>query len=330
MQKREIPEVNLSPIAHLSSLASALSLSESELIQLSGNIESYYKPGPIKIKKDGSPRQTHDAYPELKKVHERIKNRFLLKVDYPDYLTGSISDSKSPRSSRSNAGLHCGKAVVLSEDIENFFPCTTFEMVRDVWLRLFHFSPQVSEVLARLTTCRGELLQGWITSSYLANLALWHVEPEVVRCLRKKGYSYSRYVDDIVVSSRRVLGKTELNFIVSKIYGMLLKAGYRPKRKKHQIMRPNKPMIVTGLGVKGTAPLIPQKERAAVRSAVFQLETRHPQESNQVGYAKEWRSVVGRAARVKSFHAEEGRKLQDRLSDIRPTPQVLKKISRSR
>jgi hypothetical protein len=160
------------PIAHIEALASILSTTPSELVNLSDSIPSLWKPGKVLEKKDGTPRPTHDAGKPLKVIHERIKNRLLKQVDYPCYVLGGISDKKTTRDYARHAALHAKKKILISEDIQDFFPSTTSNVVLHIWQRFFNFHPDVADLLTKLTTHEGALPQGWKTSGYLAKLPL--------------------------------------------------------------------------------------------------------------------------------------------------------------
>jgi len=106
-------------IAHIEALASVLSTTTAELLDLSENIPSLWKPGKILRKKDGNPRHTHDARKPLKVIHERIKKQLLKQVEYPHYILGGISDKQTPRDYFSHAALHTKKKILISEDIRD-------------------------------------------------------------------------------------------------------------------------------------------------------------------------------------------------------------------
>lgn len=318
MLRDRYPKIKIPPFANTSSLASILSISEGELLHFVNNIGAFYKPGKLLQKKNGDPRLTHDAKPTLKQVHERIKNRILKQVDYPYYMLGGISDPENPRSCKAHASLHCSKKILISEDISNFYPNTSNETVKGIWKYCFHFSDEISEILAALTTYNNELPQGWKTSGYLANLALWNHEPILVKTLEDRGFTYSRFIDDITVSSPFFVGDEDKHFIISNIYGMLLPCGYTPKRTKHDISSRGAPMAVTSLNVNTKKPTIPSRQRNNMRAMVYQLEKRHPTQGRNYSYYKDWISLYGKVNRVKSFHEREGCELQRRMRLIKP------------
>jgi len=318
MLRDRYPKVKIPSISNTSSLASILSISEDELNYFIEHIDEYYKSGKLLKKKNGDPRLTHDAKPALKHVHERIKNRILKKLDYPYYMLGGISDPENPRSCKTHASIHCGKKILISEDISNFYPSTSYEVVKNIWKQCFHFTETISDILAKLTTYNGELPQGWKTSGYLANLALWNREPELVKTLEEKGFSYSRFIDDITVSSPFFISDKDKNFIISNIYGMLLPCGYSPKRAKHDISSREKPMAVTSLNVNTKKPTIPKSQRNNIRAMVFQIERKYASQGRGHPYYKEWLSVYGKVNRIKSFHESEGEELQNRMRVVKP------------
>jgi len=325
MLRDRSPKVKIPSISNTSSLASILSISEDELNYFTENIDKYYKPGKLLKKKNGDPRFTHDAKPALKQVHQRILNRILRKLDYPYYMLGGISDPENPRSCKAHASIHCDKKILISEDISNFYPNTSYEKVKSIWMQCFNFSEAISDILAILTTYNGELPQGWRTSGYLANLALYNREPNLVETLEGKGYSYSRFIDDITVSSPFFINNKEKHFIISSIYGMLLPCGYSPKRAKHEISSRGKPMAVTSLNVNTKKPTIPWNQRNNIRAMVFQLEKKFLVHRKTHSYFKEWRSVYGKVNRIKSFHEKSGNALQQRMRSIKPPTHFFRK-----
>ena len=182
-------------------LSRALGVPTSLLHELARVADSQYRLADEIIKPDGSIRQTFDAFTPLKNIHRRIKLKIFSHVVFPNYLTGSLKG----RDYKTNAALHAGSRIVICEDIGQFFPSTRAPVVHDIWKNFFGFSDDVADCLTRLTTKDGALPQGAITSSYLANLAFWRDEPQIQAYLARLGVTYSRYVDDLALSSKRLL-----------------------------------------------------------------------------------------------------------------------------
>jgi len=178
------------------------------------------------------------------------------------------------------------------------------------------FSDDVAEVLAMLTTKAGGLPQGAVTSSYLANLVFWNYEPGLVENLEVSGLRYSRYVDDISVSSKRRLRAEEQTRLVSQIYGMLLHHDFQPKRSKHEVFKAGKSMRTTKL-LSNKRVALPKEQRKNTRSAVYALEKRVSSGDLGADVTKEIARVASRVGRLGSFHASEANALKKRLNVVR-------------
>lgn len=318
MSRHRHPVITISSIAKVSSLASLLSIKESDLLDIAANVDRFHRPGKVLKKRNGDPRQTHDAEQRLKIIHGRINNRILKKVDYPYYLQGGIADKKQPRGCRTNAIIHSRKKLIITEDIKDFFPCTSKKIVKGIWQYCFRFHPEIADILTRLTTYQNQLPQGWKTSSYLANLVFWDKEPDLVSSLERRGYRYSRYMDDITVSSGHYINNHQKTYIISKVYGMLFSKRFAPKRSKHEIVSQSQRMDVTGLLVNRKNPTVSKSKRRGVRVGVFKLEKLPINNRSDADYRECWEHLSGLVSYISTYHPEEGRKLRARLLLIPP------------
>ena len=301
------PRYNATPIRSLAALARALGMSEAALAALADQANGLYRVAKQIAKADGSMRITYDALPHLKKVHRKIKVALLQKVIFPRYLTGSTKGEDY----KTNAHLHIGAKIVITEDIGSFFPSTKATVVQDVWQYFFGFSAEVAECMTKLTTRQGALPQGAITSPGLANLVFWRVEPVLQANFGARGITYSRFVDDSALSSKQPLSPDDKTSAIAKVYGMMAACGYSPKRKKHEIMTARKRMVVTKLGV-NDKPGLDKKRRSLIRAMVHGLE-KQPADLALVNFPK----VSGQVALMKRFHPGEAAPLRARLDTIR-------------
>lgn len=297
------------PISSVRALASTLRLGEEALLEIASSASTMYrtvKPKP------GSTRQTFDANGLLKPIHEKIKTAILLKASFPSYLTGSLKG----RNYKANASLHSDKSVVICQDVKGFFGSVSAERVYDIWRNFFNFDTKVSELLTQLTTKDGVLPQGGIPSSFLANLVLWRDEPLLHAKLQDRGITYSRYVDDIAMSSVERLSRTDKSELIAAVYGILRKNGLSANRDKHEIFPATERMITTKLIV-NRKPSLPIKRRANVRVAVFQAE----QAASGNGGAEEALNLLNKAAnrvgQLGWFHPNLAAPLKTRLASIR-------------
>ncbi|WP_169735886.1 reverse transcriptase family protein [Thiothrix lacustris] len=302
------------PIASIESLAKTLDVTEAELLEVAQNSDSLFFVAKCVKKENGKVRVTYDARPALKNIHDRIKIALFRVVKYPFYLQGGISG----RDYISNTKIHAGKKFLITEDVSNFFPSIQDSVVKKMWLYFFHFSPEVADVLTKLTTHNGFVPQGAKTSGYIANLILWDKEPVLVEYLRKKGMSYSRLVDDITISCDYKPSKKLLASMISDVYGMLLSKDVKPNRGKHKIMTQGEKQRIHNLNVDKGRPSLPKSKRADIRAAVFQCEEMAKYGRKTEEYNKLFNSTVGRVATMKRLHPTQATILRNRLDMIKP------------
>jgi hypothetical protein len=256
------------PIKDKQTLAQTLGLTVPQLEKLAANASKMYRANPQR-KKDGSLRMTWDAHSQLKDLQGRINTCFFHQVRFPLYLQGSIRDRSYPRDYVSNARIHAGAHIAVTFDIADFFPSTHRAHVHHIWERFFRFHHEVAEILTNLTTKDGVLPQGARTSSYLANLVFWEREYQLMAYLQKKGWRYSRLMDDITVSKLAPASSSELTDINRKTIGLLQVYDYKLKRPKHKVMPRTQPILVNNLVVNAHAAL-PKKERQHIRAQQHQ------------------------------------------------------------
>jgi len=300
------------PIHGIAALSKALGVHQNVLIQVASTATNMYRLAKQEVKPDKSIRQTFDARPRLKAVQIRIKERLLQRVVFPSYLHGSLRGC----SPRTNAAMHVRAKITFAEDITQFFPSASRVLVRRTWIKLFGFSDDVADLLTDLTTLNGGLPQGAVTSSFLANLIFWDYEPRLVKTLASRGLTYSRYVDDVTVSSRRRVEPEDKTYVVTQIYGMLLHHGFFPNRDKQKITTSAKSMQTTKL-VHNVQIGLPSGERKRIRAAVFALERRVLVGERGVDITKELASVSMRVGRLGSFHKVPAAALKKRLVVVR-------------
>jgi hypothetical protein len=82
---------------------------------------------------------------------------------------------------------------------------------------------------------------------------------------------YSRFVDDLAVSSPTHLTTANKTEVIRSIYKMMRRCGYNPKRKKHGIHTAKGRMTVTKLTV-NEKPGLDRNERSLIRAMVHRLE----------------------------------------------------------
>lgn len=303
------------PISSINSLAKALNTTVKELEYLSENADKYFFLTKEIQKSDGSVRYTYDVSQRLKIIHDKITKNILTKVIYPNYLQGSLSE----KDHISNAEIHTNKKTILKEDITNFFPSIDISIVYQIWVGLFKFSHEVSDVLSKLVTLDKKVVQGCKTSSYLANLVLWSRESVFVEALNSQGYTYTRYVDDIHVSSEHIISREEKTRIISGVYNLFSSINVKPNRKKQEIMPKSQQQTVHKLNVNNIKPSLPKDKRNDIRQLVFLCKKAFEDKSTTISeYTIRYNSTMGSVNYLKRLHHKDGEQLLLKLKEIPP------------
>jgi len=306
-------------IGRVESLAQAISTDTESLIRITSDADKYFDLKERKEKPNGTYRDIYAVRSPLKDIQVRIVKQIIHGVDYPMYLQGSIKDRAHPRSDIANAQLHVNRRLVIRMDITNFFPSVRVDQVLSIWKNFFRFSPDVSSLLADLTTLDGFLPQGAPTSPGLANLVFWDVEPGVVDRLEKEGFYYSRYVDDVTISTDNFVEMRHLESIISRVFGMFKMKNVLPNRDKLKILTNSHALQVHNLNVNAERPTMPKIERSKIRAAVKNCEEMALGRGRYAkAYEKLWLQTSGRVQRMMLLHYRVADKYRYRLEAISP------------
>lgn len=327
----EAPHYPFKPIFSLKALSLTLGEPVELLESLAKRSSNLYRHVP-QTKKDGTPRDTYDACEPLKAIQRKIVDRLLARVRFPAYLHGGIKDSVQPRSIYSNARVHGRAQYIVLQDIKDFFPSIKTKHIKQLFVGLFRFSEEVATILALLTTRNGVVPQGASSSSYLANLLFWDIEPKLVAKLNVQGFNYSRFADDITITSIRQDAPSALTGIVSAVTHMLSQRGCYQKRSKMHVRKRGQtvfskngfePLTITGLTIFNVAPGIPKVERKAIRAMVKQLEDQAAQGSTWAQLEPSVRSAMGRVGRLIASGHPDGQRLKQRLHALKAHSQLV-------
>ena len=120
------------------------------------------------------------------------------------------------RSIVSNARQHVGKRWVLNIDFEDYFETIHFGRVRGrLMAPPYNYSREIAQFIAHIACFRTEkevdgsprtthvLMPGGALSPILANIVSDKLDAELARFCRQTGCTYTRYADDITISSNR-------------------------------------------------------------------------------------------------------------------------------
>lgn len=188
-------------------------------------------------KKKGGVRVITPPCKELRAIQYRIKEYVDQKVRWPRHLHGGIEG----RSIITNAASHTGQTVVANFDIEGFFPATSEGRVARL-LQDGGMTSEAAELTAALCCFEGRLPQGAPTSTCLANLAFTPIDDELLRIIRRRRFTYTRFVDDLTIS-----GGEELKSFKGTVKQEIRSGGYNTSLDV--LLGRHQPQVVTGIVV---------------------------------------------------------------------------------
>lgn len=191
-----------------------------------------------------------------------------LNVQYktPEYVFGYVKG----KSILKNSEQHVGKKYIIKADIKDFFYSIKFDKVKKMFLS-FTSNDEIATLLSKLVTYDGQLYPGLITSPIISNIILKDLDKDFITLSSKYDCVYSRYADDITISSDNKYPSKE------EIINILFKYNFCLNEKKFKIMKRGQTQVVTGLSVFDQTPRIPRKVKNKIRTACF-LYTRIPSE----------------------------------------------------
>lgn len=281
-------------------------------------------------KSDGSVRTIYKPHHVIRLVQRRINRRIFSNpsvVAWPDHLYGSIPNHRNQfgevvsRDYISCARCHCRSKSILKIDIKDFFDNVHSDLVFGVFRDLLKYSEEVSRALTSVCTFHDHLVQGALTSSYLANLCLHDVEGHVVDRLKRKGLVYTRFVDDITVSSS--VSGYDFSYAKSIIEGMLTSKELPLNQNKTKIQySSSKPLVAHGLRVCFAEPRLPSDEVRRIRAAVKNIEKIAAEDGYRMthAYRHDFNRCMGRVNKLSRVGHNQHKKLVARLVNVYPLP----------
>lgn len=223
----------------ISEVAHVLGLTEAQLQTLAISAPKLYRTK-HEPKKDGSFRIIHAPFKHLKEVQKKILTSILNQISIHHLLHGGPNTS-----TKSAARVHVKQPVVITLDIQDFFPSVRAEVV----CRAFEangFNREVANLLTRLVTRKKRLPQGAPTSSAIARIVLFNACKELEALLETVS-PHARatiYVDDVTIS-----GPIGLRRLVPTIISIFRRNGYHINPAKRKVMPSKTEQVVLGLRV---------------------------------------------------------------------------------
>lgn len=304
------------PIGSEAALAAALRISVESLRDFSTSASDRYSSFEIP-KKNGKLRLICSPNNDLKIIQKKINRSIFENIKYPDYLFGGISGQDYVK----NAKRHMGAKALITVDVCDFYPNIKTKFVENIFQHFCNFPPEVSKLLAALTTRNGSVPQGACTSSHLANLVFFDLEHRIVSEFNNKKFVYSRLLDDICVSSKALIKPKDVTATINKVAALLASKGFSIRKDKTRITSDSNPkdlMEITGLWLNRGAPRAKPEDRKNIRAEMHRCENKFLLSRTAPDYHKEHDSLSGRVAKLTYLEHHEAASYRDKLRAILP------------
>ncbi|MCG8807645.1 RNA-directed DNA polymerase [Tenacibaculum finnmarkense] len=331
----QIDEVRLKeaglPIYHsVKDLAQAMKITVNELRFLAfsrknSQIEHYKR---FKVaKKSGGYRLISAPMPRLKRAQHFILENILNKVIVHDKAHGCVKE----RSIVSNAAPHVDKAVVINQDLKNFFPSVTYKRIKGVFKSL-GYSEQLAVIFSLLCSeskildisllgenyfsQRGErfLPQGSPCSPAITNILCRKMDFRLDGLAMKYGFAYSRYVDDTTFSGNQEQFK-HITAILKYSKKIISEENFNLHPDKLKIMKRNQRQEVTGIVVNEKLN-INKKSLKRFRALLYQIEKEGIAGKTWNGGLNVLAEIDGYANYIYQVDKEKGVKYKSQVGDI--------------
>lgn len=200
-------------------------------------------------KKNGKQRLIEDPADNLQNLQDQL-NDYLQAIYWLQRSEGAYGfiivprGDDHPRNIENNARQHLRQGWLLNADLEDFFHKVTQQKVMKLLQRPpFDFQKALASLFVRLTCFKGRLPMGAPTSPVLSNLVFQKMDERLTAHAQKKGWRYTRFVDDMSFSSNEPITWNDYE----PLQRLLAKKGFPFNPTKAKLMGPNEIKTVTGL-----------------------------------------------------------------------------------
>ena len=152
-------------------------------------------------RRNGGERQIEAPTRTLKYI-QRLIHESLTRIYGPH---PAVHGFRPKKSIVTNAKNHLGCQYILNIDLKDFFPSITYPRIRGRLVAPpYSLHEDVAHLIAELATnSHGQLPQGSPSSPVIANIMAAGLDDELIRLSRSFRCRYTRYADDITISTSR-------------------------------------------------------------------------------------------------------------------------------
>ena len=203
---------------------------------------SYYERLQIP-KKNGDVRVLHAVKGRLKTLQQNTYEKLSSTYKPSSFAKGFVKKS----SIISHAKIHRNKKLIISFDIQDFFPSITWARVYGMFkAQPFNFPEQWAVYFAQICCLddNGPIAQGAVTSPYVSNMLCRKLDSRLSKLARKERLDYSRYADDLTFSTNKFVN---IENIKKWVEGIVNDESFELNHSKTRVLKKHQRQAVTGI-----------------------------------------------------------------------------------
>ena len=232
-------------------IARDLSLDRDYIASIIRRSSFYYKRFTIP-KRNGDPRVIYQASPELKSLQYWVREKILKFLP----VSNAAFAYQAGNSIKKHADFHKEARFIFHTDIKNYFPSIHEKMFTDILIAHQDklqaqgmWFDDMCDVIAKICFYRGRLSIGTVSSPMISNIVAYRFDELIIAYCRERGYRYSRYADDIYISSNRYISQSTKKFVEVSLYECnfkmnISKTWFRSKKSRRKVTG----LIITDTG----------------------------------------------------------------------------------
>jgi len=233
-------------------------------------------------KKDNSFRTIHTPSSNIKIIQKKLLYIFNLVFNPHENAFGFIKNKNIV----DNALNHTNKKYILNIDLKDFFTTIHFGRIYGYFQNHYNFNKEVSTIISKLVTVEEKgktfLPQGAPTSPIISNMIAYKLDTEINKYITKFEAKYTRYADDITISSNSITFPKQIAFkdhfgdvwLHSKLTKIIKDNGFTTNYLKVRLRNYKQRQEVTGLLVNTKNPNVYHKYITNIRAILHNWESK--------------------------------------------------------
>lgn len=265
-------------------ISAELKLDSIYLARIVNSASYYYKDYTIP-KKNGGKRYISQPSPELKTLQYWVLDNILNQLP----ISKAACAYQKGNSIKKHAALHCKSRFILHTDICNFFPtiCSShlngiLRKNKAVFDKLGLDLEESIENIGKICFRNDSLCIGAVSSPAISNIIMYSFDTALLDYCKSNNFTYSRYADDIYISSSKYIDDDIIIFLCSQ----LSENGFKINSSKTRFYSPKYRRIITGIVITDNFQIsIGTKRRNEIKRMVYNKLVNGKGNPNQIlGY----------------------------------------------